>query len=128
MTVPIRAEAFRFLLAGAINTAVTYIIYYALLSWLDYVLAYSIAFSIGVLLSFYLNARFVFRVAATWRKLLLYPTVYVVQYFLGVGVLWIAVERMALSKPLAMLLVIGVSIPVTFLLTRSILSKDQSLN
>lgn len=123
MTAHIRAEVARFLMAGAINTAITYAIYYALLLRLQYVLAYSIAFAVGVLLSFYLNARFVFIVPPTWRKLLLYPVVYVFQYLLGIIVLWIAVEIMQTTKPVAMLLVIGVSIPVTFVLTRFVLSK-----
>lgn len=118
-----RGQAVRFLLAGGVNTAITYAIYYGLMATLDYRLAYSLAFAAGILISFYLNALFVFRAAPTWRKLFLYPAVYIVQYCVGILVLWIAVERLAVPKPLAMLIVIGTSIPLTFVLTRSILSN-----
>lgn len=121
MIASLQKESIRFLVVGAINTGATYLEYLALLNWLSYPVAYSIAFATGILLSFYLNTRFVFRTPASWRKLLLYPGVYVVQYLLGVFVLWIAVEHAGLSRPTAMLVVIVVSTPVTFILSRSIL-------
>ncbi len=56
----IAREALRYLAAGGANTAVTYALYLALLQWLDYRLAYALAFACGVGLSFLLLRHAVF--------------------------------------------------------------------
>jgi hypothetical protein len=42
MSAPIHREALRFLIAGAVNTATTYAVYLALLSWLHHTRAYTV--------------------------------------------------------------------------------------
>ena len=54
-------SAFRFLVAGAINTASTVALYVVLLAFVSHALAYSVAFAAGVVISYLLNRTFVFR-------------------------------------------------------------------
>jgi len=91
MTLRLRHQALRFLIAGAINTAATYAIYLALLPLLDYTLAYTIAYVTGIVISYLLSTSFVFRVSRTAANMATFPLVYVVQYLLGVATLLLVV-------------------------------------
>ncbi len=117
-------QALRFLISGAINTAVTYAVYLVLLRYLDYRSAYGVAFVSGIAFSYLLNVRFVFRVRPNWRSAILFPLVYVIQYLVGLGVLQSAVERFAIPREFALLASIAVSIPLTFVLTRFLLRRN----
>lgn len=116
-------QAVRFLVSGAINTAVTYAIYLVLLRYMDYRSAYGVAFVSGIVLSYALNVRFVFRVRPSWRSAILFPVVYIIQYLVGLGVLQLAVERFAIPREYALLASIAVSVPLTFVLTRVLLTR-----
>jgi putative flippase GtrA len=126
MNLPIRHEILRFVIAGAINTIVTYAIYLALLSMLGYVVAYSIAYVIGIALAYVLNTWFVFRVPQNIRGMLLFPLVYVVQYLVGIITLQVAVREFDVPQKFALLVSIAVSIPVTYLLSRFVLKPSMT--
>jgi putative flippase GtrA len=123
MTGAIAAQAMRFLLAGIANTLATYALYLALLVWLDYDLSYTVCFVIGIALSYWLNARFVFRVAPNWRTFAAFPLVYLVQYLAGALVLNLAVRAFGVPREYALLASIVVNVPLTFLLSRSVLLR-----
>lgn len=101
----------------------TYALYLVLLHYLDYRTAYGVAFLSGIVLSYALNVRFVFRVRPSWRSAILFPLVYVVQYLVGLGVLQLAVERFGIPREYALLASIAVSVPLSFLLTRVLLTR-----
>lgn len=105
------------------NTGLTYLAYLALLHWLTYRWAYSLTYVGGILLSFVLNSRFVFRVPLRRRNLLLYPVVYLVQYILGYAVLYAAVDLAGIAPWLGPAFVLAVTVPVSFLLSRWVLRE-----
>ncbi len=123
MTLRLRHQALRFLIAGAINTAATYAIYLALLPLLDYTLAYTIAYVTGIVISYFLNTSFVFRVTRTAANMAVFPLVYVVQYLLGALVLNFAVRWFGVPEKFALVASIVVTIPVTFFLSRALLHR-----
>lgn len=112
------AEALRFLLAGAFNTAATYVIYLAALQLMPYRYAYTGAYAAGIVLGYAVNTYFVFRAPWRWKRLLAYPLVYVLQYCLGLLCLTVLVERHWASKELAPLLVVAITLPLTFVASR----------
>jgi putative flippase GtrA len=112
----------RFLVVGAVNTGLSYLVYLALLRWVSYRWAYSISYATGIVLSFVLNSRFVFRVPLRWRRLLPYPSVYLVQYLLGLCVVYVGVELLRWDERLMPVAVLVVTVPVSFVLTRWVLS------
>jgi putative flippase GtrA len=118
-------QAARFVVAGAVNSGVTYLAYLALLKWVSYRWAYSLSYVAGILLSFVLSSRFVFRVPLRRRKLLLYPAVYAVQYLLGYLVLYAAVGLAGIDPRLGPLAVLAVTVPVSFLLSRRVLGEKD---
>ncbi len=113
--------AVRFLIAGGVNSLATYLLYLALLLAVPYAWAYSLSYGAGIILSFVLNSLFVFRVPLRWRRLLPYPSVYLVQYLLGLGVIYAGVELLGLDERLMPIAALAVTVPVSFVLTRWVL-------
>lgn len=116
-----RNEFFKFIFFGGINTVLTYAIYVVFLLFLIYPVAYSLAYFLGIFISYYLNSRFVFKRDVRLVKAFQYPLVYLVQYLLGVSLLSVLIEIFSLNKFIAPALVIMITIPVTFFLSRFII-------
>jgi putative flippase GtrA len=116
-------ELIRFLLVGATNTAVAYVLYLLFLIFMPYLYAYSISYGIGVVVSYILNSRFVFRQPLSLAKFLQFPVVYVIQYGIGVVLLWLLVGKAALAPEVAMIAVVVLTIPITYLTSRFILKR-----
>ena len=114
-------EFFKFIFFGGINTVLSYAIYVVLLLFLIYPVAYSLAYFLGIFISYYLNSRFVFKRDVRLVKAFQYPLVYLVQYLLGVSLLSVLIEIFSLNKFIAPALVIMITIPVTFSLSRFII-------
>jgi putative flippase GtrA len=117
------AEIARFVLVGATNTVVAYLLYLLFLAFMPYLYAYSISYGVGVGVSYILNSLFVFRQPLSLAKFLQFPVVYVIQYGIGAALLWLLVGRASLAPELAMILVVILTIPVTYLTSRFILKQ-----
>jgi putative flippase GtrA len=116
-------EAVRFLLAGAFNTAATYVIYLAALQLMPYRYAYSGAYAAGIVLGYAVNTWFVFRSRWRWKRLLAYPLVYLLQYAAGLLCLTVLVERHWARKEIAPLLVVAITLPLTFFASRYLIKE-----
>jgi putative flippase GtrA len=108
----------RFLLSGGFNTIVTYGIYLALLRFISYRISYTITFVIGIALAYLLSRYFVFAMPSTGKRGMLFPVVYLVQYLVGLLVVFLWVELFQLRAALAPLASLIITMPVTFVLTR----------
>lgn len=117
------ARFWRFVAVGAINTALTYALFVGAQPALGHLLAYTLAYAFGIVLSYLLNAWFVFRTRTSWHTAMAFPMVYVVQYLWGLGALYLLVDLMAWPGAVAMLAVIGSSVPLTYLLTRWVMRE-----
>lgn len=108
----------RFLLAGGLNTAITYAIYLALLQITSYQISYAIAFASGVVISYVLSRVFVFKTHQGYRSALMLPLVYLIQYLTGAAVVWIWVDLLAQHPMLAPAISILVTLPLTYFLSK----------
>ena len=106
---------------GGVNSGLTYGLYLLLLLVGGYAFAYTCSYVAGIFLSYYLNARFVFRERLSIAKALKYPTVYLVQYLLGLVLLYFLIETFHVNKKIAPLIIVVVTIPATFVLSRYII-------
>jgi putative flippase GtrA len=113
-------EFIKFLIVGCINTGAGYVFYLAFIQVLAYTYAYSLSFALSIVISYILNARYVFNEPLSLKKLLSFPLVYIVQYVCGLCLIYIAVEQLSIPVPLAPLLAVVITLPITFLLTRFI--------
>lgn len=116
----IYTESFRYVLAGGLNTFITYVFYLLLLFFASYEIAYSVAFAVGIVTSYTLNTLFVFRQPWTWRKLFQFPIVNLVQYALGLFLLAVFVDVFHIDEKIAPLISVVLLMPLTFLLSKII--------
>lgn len=115
-------EFVRFLIVGATNTAFSYVVFLLLYLFLHYQAAYALSYAAGVVLSYFLNVHFVFKTKRSLASFLKFPFVYVVQYGLGALVLGLLV-RAGIDPRLAMIGVIVLTVPITFLASRFVLKR-----
>ena len=108
----------KFIGGGAFNTAVTYIVYLGLHLVIDYQWAYLVAYLLGIAFAYLFNARVVFRSALSWASALSFPFVYLIQYAVSAGVLFVLVEQLRFDERIAPLLVTIATLPLTYTLTR----------
>lgn len=114
-------EAARFVVAGGINTVVSLVIYWGLLTVLPYGAAYTGGFIVGVFTAFTLNTYFVFRTEWSWKKLAAFPGIQGANYLLGLVFLWLLVHAIGVPPSLAPLISIPATIPFNFLMTRVVM-------
>lgn len=123
---PLMAVALRFLLGGAVNTLATLLLYWLLLRFMHYQWAYLASFCAGILLSYALNTRYVFKAKHSWLRFAAFPLIYLIVYGLGAMTLRITVGHWGVPPALGPILSIIVTLPVSFLLTRALLKPDPS--
>lgn len=112
-----------FLVFGGINTLASYAIYLGGLSLVPYPVAYTISFVAGIFISYCLNSLFVFREKLRISKALQYPMVSIVQYVVGIGLLYLLVEFAHVSKLIAPFAVVLLLLPLTYRLSRYIIRR-----
>lgn len=111
----------RFGLVGGVNTATFYGCYLTLHPWLPYFLAYTAAFVLSMIGSFFLNTYFTYRTRPTWRKFLLFPLTNLTNYAVtSVGV-FALVEWAHVDDTIAPLAAAAAAVPFTYVLSRRIL-------
>jgi putative flippase GtrA len=121
-------EPVRFLLAGGLNTTTSYTAYLRLLPLIGYAAACSLAYIGGVFFGYYLSARFVFRRPLRWRQAFQYPLVYVLQYALGITLMTAFIEGLQGRAEYVPALVIVITIPLTFWLSRWVINATSGLS
>jgi len=115
-------EFYRFIFWGGVNTLAGYLIYLLFLQFLPYLVAYTIAYALGIFISYFLNSKMVFNQELKLSKALKYPLVYLTQYVIGTVSLYLLVQVLRVNKLLAPAVVVLVSIPVTYFLSRKIVA------
>ena len=113
----------KFLSAGVINSLASYLLYLLLVLFLNYQIAYAMAFIFGIVLSFVLNTKYVFEVDQTIKKFLSFPLVYLVQYILGAIMLNFLIELIGINKFFAPLVIAVFLLPVSYILSKKILNN-----
>lgn len=116
----------RFLLSGAFNTGVTYVLYLVLLVFLPYRVSYTISFVAGVVLAYEVNRAYVFRSRRSATSMVATPLIYLLQYLLGLGIVTLAVGCFGLDARLGPIIAIICTIPVTFALTRWVFLRGDA--
>lgn len=113
----------KFCMVGFSNTMITYTVYYALtFVGLPYVVAYTAGFILGVVNAFYWNNKFVFGTSETRNLLITFlrmTAVYsVIGFFLSNFLLIALIERLSISKYVAPVFILILTIPLNFLLNK----------
>ncbi|WP_436238590.1 GtrA family protein [Paenibacillus sp. LjRoot153] len=115
----------KFLIVGLANTSSTYTLYLLLLIYLPYTYAYTVSYLVGILFSYLLNSLMVFKQALSLKKFFEFPIVYVVQYIFNTAILLLLVENLHFNEKLSLIISICVTFPVTYLLSKKVLTKPS---
>lgn len=118
----------KFVIVGVINTLNYYLVYLLLLNVVhfNYLTCHISAFLVSFVISFLLNCYFVYKVKPTWKKFIAFPLTQVVNMSVQTFLLYSFVEWFTLSKVLAPIPALIITIPITYFMTTYILTKEQS--
>ena len=109
----------RFIVVGAVNTAVSYLVYLAAAASSSTTGSRTrSAYVAGLALGYWAHATFVFDARLGARSALSYLLTYGAMYLVSLGVLAAAVDLLGIPKPAAMLAALCVTVPSSFLLLR----------
>lgn len=117
----VRRQLVRFALVGIVNTGTYYGCYLSLLTWLPYIAAHVAACVLSMTGSFFLTSYFTYRTRPTWRKFLLFPLTNAANFTITTGGVWLLVDAVGFSDRWAPLVAASAAIPVTFVVSRTIL-------
>ncbi|MEU3517124.1 GtrA family protein [Streptomyces sp. NPDC006654] len=115
---PISGQIITFAAVGVVNTATYYGLYLLFLRYLPYLAAHVIAFLLSMVGSFFLNARFTYRIRPTWRKFLLFPLTNATNFVITTAGVYVIVDVLHVGSEFAPLLASAAAIPVTFVVSR----------
>lgn len=113
----------KFIIAGAINTGFTYLIFIGFLQLFSYQFAFTISFGIGVFASYVMNTFFVFNASFSLKPFLYFPLIYVGQYIGGIFGMIFFIDYLSVPGWLAPFLVLMFTVPLTFLCGKLIYSE-----
>ncbi|WP_253277116.1 GtrA family protein [Pseudomonas fluorescens] len=116
-----------FLVGGGLNTGLTYCFYLFLSYLTNYQIAYAIAYTAGIVFAYFFNSKIVFKVEQSWGGMMIYPTIYLVQYLLGALLLNALVEHLHFHKNIAPILVIVLLLPASYLLNKVVLKATHKV-
>jgi putative flippase GtrA len=123
-----RHEVLRFLFTGTLNTAVSWLVYLLFNQFLPYGIAYGIAYSFGIVFTYYLNTRWVFRVPMKWKTFMQYPLVSAVRFGVDLSLLSTLIRFAHCPESIAPILTLVVTTPISFLLSRLLLKRKQEVS
>ncbi|MBQ8809080.1 MAG: GtrA family protein [Bacteroidales bacterium] len=115
-------EFIRFGIVGVIATAVHYGIYYILLNVINPNLAFTIGYLLSFFMNFWLSAKFTFKAEATAKRGVGFALSHLVNYGLQMIVLNVSL-KLGVPETLAPVPVYLICIPVNFLLVRFVFKK-----
>ncbi len=115
-------QGMRFLVVGGVNTGITYGLYCVLVFWWHPQLAWLTVFLLGLALGFYGHTRLVFNGRLGHRKAVGYALLQLLLYALSSAMIYIAMHLAGLGPRVAAGVAIVINVPISFLLSRWILS------
>lgn len=115
------AQGARFVAVGAANTLGTLLLYQLLLLLLPYGYAYALAWLLGLVFVNIAYPRFVYgKARATRREAMLNSSFYLLSFGVSWVLLYFCTGILGVNPRLSILLVLAVTVPLNFLVTRLI--------
>lgn len=121
----VRVQMVRFALVGVVNTGTYYGLYLTLLMVMPYVAAHVVAFVLSMIGSFFLTSYFTYRTRPTWRKFLLFPLTNAANFAVTTCGVFLLVDVLHLGSRYAPLIAAAAAIPITFVVSRTIMLRPD---
>lgn len=121
-------QLLKFAGVGVLNTVFSVCLFELLRRGLPYLVAYSLSYGAGIGLSYVLNSAYVFKSRLGLAPAMRFPLVYVVQYGLSLILMPLLVEKAHVHPAVALILTVGVTTPVGFVLAKTLLRGARPLS
>ncbi|MCJ2148288.1 GtrA family protein [Bacillus sp. GM2] len=123
----VNPEFIRFAVVGAVNTLNYYAVYLLLhvLLQLNYMVSHIAAFFVSLVISFFLNCYFTFKIKPTLAKFLQFPLTQLFNLTVSSLFVYTFVNFFKMNSEAAPLVSMFLTVPLTFLVTGKILKKDR---
>ncbi|KAA6447822.1 GtrA family protein [Bacillus swezeyi] len=120
-------EFIRFAAVGVVNTLNYYAVYLLLhiLLQMNYMVSHIAAFFVSLVISFFLNCYFTFKIKPTLSKFLQFPLTQLFNLAASSLFVYVFVNFLKMNSSAAPLASMFLTVPLTFLLTGKILKKDR---
>jgi putative flippase GtrA len=114
-------EWLRFAGVGVLNTATYYVLFRTLHEVMPYLVAHVLAFAFCVVISFFLNCAFTFRVSPTWRRFIRFPLSTLTTFIVMTAGVTVLVEQLGANPNVAAFFSSLVAVPVSYAISRMLL-------
>ncbi len=111
----------RFVLVGALNTALTWCVFALLVIWLPHQPALALAYGLGILIAWIGNSRWVFNSRGTAGSMLVYPLIYLLTWGCNALVLEALLAVGGFGPRLGQALALLLIVPISFALNAALL-------
>lgn len=118
-------QIIRFCLVGVANTGFYYGTYRLFLLFMPYMAAHVAAWCCAIVFSFFLNCYVTFKVKPTWKRFIVFPSTTLANFTITTLGAYLLIEVAGVSSKYGTLLASLVAIPITFTLTRFVLSDGR---
>ncbi|WP_432353064.1 GtrA family protein [Sporosarcina sp. A2] len=118
-------EFITFAIVGVINTAIYYAFYLLGLKGLGlaYMISHFSAVVLSMIISFFLNSYFTYKVKPTLKKFVMYPITQLVNVVVTAILLYLLVDGLNVNSTIAPLAALIITVPVTFVVTGKVLKS-----
>lgn len=110
--------ALKFVIAGALNTLLSIIVYQLMLFVAGHVVAYAVGYISSIAVAYYLYARHVFDAPMTPGRFAAFAVFYLFTWFAGTLVNTALIEYLGLHARLAIFVTIAIMLPVNYVGSR----------
>ncbi|MFZ4455579.1 MAG: GtrA family protein [Bacteroidales bacterium] len=117
-------EFLRFGIVGAFSTLMNYALYLFLLPYINTYLAFTIGYGLSFIANFYLSVYFTFKTSASLKKGFGFGLSQGINYLIQLVLLYLFI-LMGISKELALIPVIIIVVPISFVLVRTVLKSNK---
>lgn len=122
-------QLIKFGIVGIITTAISTIVNILLLKFnMFYIVAYTISYAIGIIVSYFLNSIFVFKQKLEISRFIKFATVYLVSYFIGLINIMIMVEKMSINEIVATIINVCIMTLLNFVFVKIVAFKKNKDN
>ncbi len=124
----VNTQVSRFILTGGLNTSNYYLAYLLLISKWEYMYAHLSAFILSAFISYFVSTIYTFDQCLSFKKFILFPLTFLPNLIISSAVTYFFVNYQIINQTFASLIAMILAIPITFVVTKLIITGKTIRN